>query len=153
MSDESTHVLDLQWTGFFSRGSCTGCDWGMRGHAEDIERTWQRYHENGVPLPIPPRLTIPPLADDPYCDLLERRIIILLTHRVDFNRPEALYVALGLAEARAFHLLQKSDDPGDPRDYVSTMMGRIAVLSKHQREKLRHPTRTRQEQQELLEGK
>lgn len=147
------HVLDLQGTGFFSRGSCTGCVWSMKGHADEITRVWERYHEFEEPLSVPARVVVPAPLDEGFSDSLERRIIVLLTHRIDFQRPQALYVALGLAEARSYWLRETDRDPGDPQDYVSTLMGRIAVLSKRQREKLRHPTRTRAEQQAILEQK
>lgn len=142
------HVLDLSGTGHFSKGKCTGCDWALNGHADEIRRVWGKYHQgdNVIDLPrrpeLPPPATWAPLAD------IEKRIIILLTYRVDFGKPEALFVAQGLAEAREA-LMEGS--MADAPEYISIMMARVASLSKRQREKLRHPSRNREEQQRLLE--
>jgi hypothetical protein len=145
---EAEHILNLEGTGYFSRASCTGCDFVMRGHADDIQRAFDRQHEVEQPFVAPPRVALPEAAEDPTLAKIEQRIIILLTHRVDFQTSSALYVALGLAEARSYLL----GDHSDPRGYVSVLMARITHMSKHQREKLRHPTRTRVEQHQLMEG-
>ena len=142
------HVLDLVGTGFFSRGQCTGCEFSMKGHAEDIRRVFDRQHEVEQPFFAPPRVVIPEPATEVTVMKIEQRIIVLLAHRVDFQAVSALYVALGLAEARSYLL----GDHSDPRDYISVLMARIAHMSKHQREKLRHPTRTRMEQHQLMEA-
>jgi hypothetical protein len=146
----SEHVLDLVGTGHFSRGKCTGCGWAMNGHAEEIQRVWERYHESdAVVLPVPARAPLPPVPEDPVVAAIERRIIEVLTTRVDFNNQSALFVAWGHAEARAM-LLQ--EPARNAVTFVSDLMARIASLSKRQREKLRHPTRTREEQQRILEA-
>lgn len=142
------HVLDLVGTGFFSRGTCTGCAFTMKGHAEDIQRAFDRQHETEQPFIAPSRVVIPVPLTDPMMSKIEQRIIVLLAHHIDFHNPSALYVALGLAEARSYFV----EDSGDPRDYVSALTARIAHMSKHQREKLRHPTRTRAEQHQLMEA-
>lgn len=162
MSDdaEPVHSLDLQGTGFFSRGSCTGCGWAKKGHADDIRSSWAEYHRDGKLIEsLPTRVVIPPPLDYPVTDRIEQRIIVLLTHHVDFQNPYALHVASGLAEARSLYLVYGFAQPPaeditvflDSTDYISTLMARIANISARQREKLRLPTRTRQEQQAILE--
>lgn len=141
------HVLDLVGTGFFSNGKCTGCAFVSKGHPDSIQRAFNHHHKSEEPFVAPPRVDIPDAADDPLAAKLEQRIIVLLAHKVDFDMQAALYVAVGLAEARSYVL-----NTGDPRAYVSTLMARIANMSKHQREKLRQPpNRSRRDQQKLME--
>jgi hypothetical protein len=149
-SEQPVHTLDLHGEGFFSRGSCTGCAWSSRGHAEDIRRRWDEYHPGGGAqvIELPRRVVVPPPHESPDVQLLEQRIIVLLTHKIDFKRQEALLVAAGVAQARSLLLKESS---GVAEEYVSILMARIAHLSRRQREKLRHPTRTRAEQQKILE--
>lgn len=142
------HVLDLIGTGFFSSAKCTGCDWAMKGHADETRRVWSTYHADGNVTPIPGRVELPPVPENPVVAAIERRIIQLLAHRVDFDSKHGLYAALGHAEARAIVL----DEPmSGASPFVSNMMARVASLSKRQREKLRHPSRNRAEMQRILE--
>jgi hypothetical protein len=145
------HVLDLHGEGHFSKGSCTGCPWSFKGHADEIRRLWSEYHPGGgahvIELPRPVVVPMPHERQD--IQLLEQRIIVLLTHHVDFNRSGAIFVAAGVAQARA--LMIGSNDEG-AREYVSLLMARIAHISPRQREKLRHPSRDRAEQQRILDG-
>jgi hypothetical protein len=151
--EESVHLLHVDGTGFFSKGSCTGCGFVSKGHPDDIRRRWMEYHPDGGArvIEMPRRLPIPAPSEDPFVQKLECRIIVLLTQLVDFKRNEALYVAAGIAQARAVYLGESNEKASE---YVSTMMGRIAHLSRRTREKMRHPSRigNREEQQLLLEG-
>jgi hypothetical protein len=155
-TESTEHVLDLIGTGFFSRGRCLGCEWAMKGAASDIERAFPKHFDGMVTLPLPTRVVVPPPTEDPYLDLLEQRIIELLTHRLDFAKPTALHTAYGLAEARYFYISQHPEfaqmTQPQPEAFVALLMGRIATLSKHRREKLRHPLRTRSDQQTILES-
>lgn len=162
MSDEPpVHALDLQGGGYFSRATCTGCDWAQKGHAGEISRLWDRYHQDGQLVePLPSRVVIPPLLSHVVVARIEKRIIELLTHYVDFANNQALYVAHGLAEARSFVINQEYTEIEDrvmtylaPAEYISTIMARIAHLSARQRERLRLPTFTREQQQEIMESR
>lgn len=144
---DQPHMLDLVGTGFFSKGKCTGCSWRMSGHAEDISRGWTTYHEENSTFTAPERVEIPPASIDPLAAEIERRIITVLTHHVDFNNQAALYVAWGLAEARAMRL---NESLQTAMHYVSTMLARVANMSKHQRSKLRQ-RHNRAEMQTILE--
>lgn len=153
----SEHVLVPNGTGFFSRGTCTGCDWQFKGHADEVARVWAKYHEDadGV-VPLPTRAAMPPVVGDPLVDRVDRRIIELLTIHVDFKRLDALHVAQGLAEARRFqlNLMGRAQEPevvSLPPEYIALLTGRIAHLSARQREKLRHPQCQRAQQQKILE--
>lgn len=145
------HVLDLQGTGYFSKGKCTGCLWTYSGHAADIQRVWNNYHQqDGTVIELPARVPLPPMSENPFVKSFEKRIIVLLTHKVDFGHEGALLVAQGLAEARGIVL-------GEPHarstEFLSDVMARVASLSKRQREKIRHPARNREEMQRLLEDR
>lgn len=151
--EESVHVLHVEGTGFFSKGICTGCSFISKGHPDQIRRQWEKYHPDGGArvIELPQRLPVPPPSEDFFVQKLECRIIILLTQMVDFKRNEALYVAAGIAQSRAVYLGESNVQASE---YISTMMGRIAHLSRRTREKMRHPSRigNREEQQRLLEG-
>jgi hypothetical protein len=149
--DEPVHVLDLNGSGHFSKGTCTGCRWASTGHADDIRRRWEEYHPDGGArvIELPSRVAVPPPHERLDVQLFEQRIIVLLTHVIDFKRDNALYVAAGVAQARELAI---GGDDGRAREYVSLLMGRIAHLSRRQREKLRHPSRNRAEQQQILDG-
>lgn len=151
--EESVHVLHVDGTGFFSKGICTGCHFVSKGHPDQIHRQWEEYHPDGGArvIELPQRLPVPLPSEDPFVQKLECRIIVLLTQMVDFKRKEALYVAAGIAQSRAVYLGESNVQASE---YISTMMGRIAHLSRRTREKMRHPSRigNREEQQRLLEG-
>lgn len=144
----AAHVLDLHGTGHYSKGNCTGCDWAYKGHADEIRRVWESYHSDGKVVPIPQRVPVPPPTGRPEVDKIERRIIVVLSLKVDIGLDSALLVAVGLAEARAILL---GTELAASRTYVSIVMARIAHMSKRKREKLRHPARSRAEQQALLD--
>lgn len=152
-AEEPAHVLHVNGTGFFSKGACTACEFVSKGHPNDIRRLWDQYHPDGGArvIQMPQRLPLPPASEDPFIQKLECRIIVLLTHMVDFKRNETLLVAAGIAQARAVYLGESNIQASE---YLSTMMGRIAHLSRRTREKMRHPSRigNREEQQRLLEG-
>jgi hypothetical protein len=145
------HSLVVHGTGFFSRGECTGCEWTTKGHPDDIRARWDGYHPNGGAqiIDLPRRVEIPPAAEDPKVQRIEQLIIVALTQRTDFGHGHALLVAVGLAQARCV-LLGISLDQAPA--YISVMGARIAHLSRRQREKLRHPSRNREEQQRILNG-
>lgn len=149
--ERPAHVLDLHGEGHFSKGSCTGCSWASSGSADDVSRRWDQYHPDGGVhvLELPKRVEVPPPHEDLTVQLFEHRIIVLLTHYVDFKRDSALLVAAGVAQARE---LATGGNDDKAREYVSVLMGRIAHLSRRQREKLRHPSRNREEQQRILDG-
>lgn len=149
-ADEPVHTLQIQGTGFFSKGECTACDFTGKGHPDDIRRLWDRDHPAGGATvhTLPEREPLPAPSTDPIVRKLENRIIVLLCSKVDFDRDEALLVAAGVAQARAL-VIGESD--GQAARYLATMLGRIAHLTRRQREKLRHPSRDRLAQQEILE--
>lgn len=157
LAEPPVHALDLHGSGHFSTGSCTGCAWSSKGHADDVRRRWEEYHpDSGARvIELPQRVVVPLPHERKDIQLLERRIIVLLTYHLDFERPGALMVAAGVAQARAILLTLVGPDAhgdNDAREYVSVLMARIAHLSKRQREKLRHPSRNREEQQRILDG-
>lgn len=153
MSADETpvHSLLVNGTGFFSKGTCTACDWESKGHPDDIRRRWEEYHPDGGArvIPLPTRAPIPPPAEDPQIQRIESLIIVALTRKVDFAQDGALFVAAGLAQARCVLLDEKIEQSSV---YIATMAARIAHLTRRQREKLRHPSRNREEQQRILDG-
>lgn len=145
------HVIQIQGTGHFSRSSCTGCVWAHKGHPDEAQSSWSRYHVDGNVLPLPGRVELPPMAEDETARKIEKRIIQLLAHHIDFGTPALRmqqFVSVGLAEARQMVL-------GEPvthaAAYVADMTARVASVSRRQREKLRHPASSRERQQEILE--
>jgi hypothetical protein len=143
-----THVLDLQGTGFFSRGTCTGCEWAMKGHADEITKVWGTYHQSGNPLPVPERVTVPKPTGDEKVDLIEKRLIQRLAAGITYKQPQIRFIALGLSEARSALIAAHEEHS---IDYVSILMARIANMPARQRAKLIPHTLTRARQQEILE--
>lgn len=145
------HVIQVDGTGFFSKATCTGCDWAAQGKSPDeLCRIWESYHAEGKVIPLPDRVPLLPMAEDPKVQLMERRLIQLVAHFIDHgNSPMSRFVALGLAEARAIMLDEQITSGGT---YLADMTACISTLSRRQREKLRHPSRDRAAQQEILEN-
>lgn len=159
------HLIQIDGTGFFSRGTCTGCDWTDKGHPAELKSVWSLYHGGRIFDEPPRRVEIPPPSSDAYMAELERQIIFMLCHHVKFyasGERSSLFTAMGLAHARWVYVRQGVANGGwsqeegsafmDGPTYVSTLVARIAHLHPRQQEKLRHPARDRREQQTLLEG-
>lgn len=145
------HRIQVDGTGFFSKASCTGCDWEAKGKSPELlQRVWEADHAEGKVIALPERVPLLPMATDPKVQIMERRIIQLLAHFIDYDKsPLSRFVALGNAEARAIMLGEPIAHAGA---YLADMTARIASLSRRQREKLRHPSRDRAAQQEILEN-
>lgn len=155
------HVLHIDGTGFFSKATCTGCDWDDKGHPIELKSSWVLYHGGRTFDDPPTRVDIPPPSGDAYMSELERQIIFTICHHVKFfasGERSSLFTAMGLAHARWVYIRQggwtqeeKSAFLDGP-SYVSNLVARIAHMHPRQQDKLRHPARDRREQQILLEG-
>jgi hypothetical protein len=146
------HQIMIDGTGFFSKATCTGCAWTWKGHADQARSVWEHYHADGKVIPLPDRVALPPMAEDPTIQWIEHRIIQLVAHHVDYGSAVTRaqqFVAVGNAEARQMLL---GEPVGNAAAYVADLSARIASLSRRQREKLRHPSRNRAAQQEILEN-
>jgi hypothetical protein len=155
MTEPPRHVLDLNGSGFFSKGACTACDFEAKGHADEVRQRWQSQHPDGEAkvIAMPRRDSIPEPAEDPRVQRIERQMIFLLVNHVEGNTAgasNALLVAAGFAQSRAIML---GEEPKEGYQYVSLMVGRIAHLTQRARRKLCHPSRDRLAQQEILEGR
>lgn len=150
MSDRPEHKLVTDGTGFFSKSHCTGCDFAYKGSPDDAKAEWSRYHADGKVLPMPTRVELPPMAEDPKLQQIEREIIRRLAYWADMGNESRVqqYVALGMAECRAILLDEPRAHAGA---YVADLTARITSVSKRQREKLRHPAVARERQQQILE--
>lgn len=149
------HVINLDGSGYFSKGTCTGCDWVGKGHADDLAREHAKIHQDAPVKQEPPvnmsgRIDLPPIAVDPVVADLELRAIRRVSEYIEFKRQAPLQLAVGLAEARGV-LMGKEDPYRDALVYTGNLAARIAQLSPRLREKLRHPARDRAEMQTLLE--
>lgn len=152
---EAQHVVVIQGTGFFSKGSCTACEWRANGHADELRRAWAKEHGGEVPVSpdivISARRKIGEPTGILDVDLIEQRIIQHLATRVMLGAESFLFVAIGLAEARNILL-----PPELPREsaqkYCVDLLARISHLPRRDVAKLRIETNDRYVQQRILEN-
>lgn len=159
MTEQQAHTLDISGDGAFAMGYCTNseCGWEMRGFRANIQGVFDDYHEEGSDLVLPPKVPVPPVPEHEYLQAVERMIIHHLVAYAQDDNTKALFVAFGLANARAVWLAQNNTDMtqpgwiGAPDSFISVMTSKVKALSARQRNKLRHPSRKREDQQRILE--
>lgn len=160
MTEQQAHKLDIEGEGAFAMGYCANseCGWEMRGYHANIQSVFDDYHEEGSDLVLPPAVPVPPVPKHEYLQAVEALIIRQLVAHVQDGNEKALFVAYGLANARAIWISQNNVDMtqpgwiGAPDSFLSVMVAKVKVLSSRQRNKLRHPSRKRADQQRLLES-
>jgi hypothetical protein len=94
---------------------------------------------------------LPEPTGSEYLDRLEVGIIILLACHRQGGNDRAAQLALGLSMARSLH----PESPGDcdAADYLTILNKCLAKLPELELAKLRHPSRSRAEMQDLLLGR
>lgn len=160
MSEQQAHTLDIEGEGSFAMGYCSNseCGWEMRGFRANIQSVFDDYHEEGSDLVLPPKVPVPPVPEHEYLQGIERLLVQHLVSHVQDGNGKALFVAFGLAQARAVWISQNDVDTtkpgwiGAPDSFLAVMTAKVKALSARQRNKLRHPSRKRADQQRILEG-
>lgn len=101
-----------------------------------------------------PSNQLPPPTGNPFIDEVEASILRNLAESICFAKESSLHQAVGLAEARSRYLRLHDEASPVPHhgSYIATAVILIRRLSDRQQAKLRHPARSREEMQILLEG-